>query len=66
VSRSGSRRDLARALAAAFSSASVFARLIQRPVRVLGGPLVRAACGGHLSLTKSLLTVMDWVPHSYR
>jgi hypothetical protein len=27
-----------------------FARLIQRPVRVLGGPSARAACGGHLSL----------------
>jgi hypothetical protein len=28
-----------------------FARLIHRPVRVLGGPAVRAACGGDLSLT---------------
>jgi hypothetical protein len=27
-----------------------FARLIQRRVRVLGGPVVRAACGGSLSL----------------
>ena len=27
-----------------------FARLIHRPVRVLGGPAVRAACGGSLSL----------------
>jgi hypothetical protein len=27
-----------------------FARLIQRRVRVLGGPAVRAACGGNLSL----------------
>ena len=26
-----------------------FARLIQRPVRVLGGPAARAACGGNLS-----------------
>ena len=26
-----------------------FAQLIQRPVRVLGGPAVRAACGGNLS-----------------
>jgi hypothetical protein len=24
---------------------------MQRPVRVLGGPVVRAACGGRLSLT---------------
>jgi hypothetical protein len=28
-----------------------FARLIHRPVRVLGGPAARAACGGNLSLT---------------
>jgi hypothetical protein len=28
-----------------------FARSIHRPVRVLGGPAVRAACGGTLSLT---------------
>jgi hypothetical protein len=28
-----------------------FARLIQRPVRVLGGPAVRAAFGGNLSLS---------------
>jgi uncharacterized membrane protein YkvA (DUF1232 family) len=27
-----------------------FARLIHRPVRVLGGPAARAACGGNLSL----------------
>ena len=27
-----------------------FARLIHRPGRVLGGPVVRAACGGNLSL----------------
>jgi hypothetical protein len=27
-----------------------FARLIQRPVRVLGGPAVRAASGGNLCL----------------
>jgi hypothetical protein len=27
-----------------------FARLIHRPVRVLGEPAVRAACGGNLSL----------------
>jgi hypothetical protein len=32
-----------------------FARLIQRPVRVLGGPIVRAAFGGNLSL--------PWLPH---
>jgi hypothetical protein len=25
-----------------------FARLMQRPGRVLGGPVVRAACGGNL------------------
>jgi hypothetical protein len=25
-----------------------FARLIHRPVRVLGGPAVRAACGGNV------------------
>jgi hypothetical protein len=28
-----------------------FAQLIHRPVRVLGGPTARAACGGSLSLT---------------
>jgi hypothetical protein len=28
-----------------------FARLIHRPVRVLGGPAVRAALGANLSLT---------------
>jgi hypothetical protein len=28
-----------------------FARLMHRPVRVLGGPAVRAACGASLSLT---------------
>ena len=27
-----------------------FARLIHRPVRVLGGPAARAACGGNLNL----------------
>jgi hypothetical protein len=27
-----------------------FARLIQRPVRDLGGPAARAACGGNLNL----------------
>jgi hypothetical protein len=35
-----------------------FARLIHRPVRVLGGPAVRAASGGHLSLTWLPLTVV--------
>jgi hypothetical protein len=28
-----------------------FARLIDRPVHILGVPAVRAACGGNLSLT---------------
>jgi len=28
-----------------------FARLIQRPIRDLGGPTARAACGGNLSLS---------------
>jgi hypothetical protein len=35
-----------------------FAPLIQRRVRVLGGPAVRAAFGGLLSLTCWLLKVM--------
>jgi len=33
-----------------------FARLIHRPVRVVGGPAVRTACGDSLSLT--------WLPHN--
>jgi hypothetical protein len=37
-----------------------FARLIHRPVRVLGGPSVRAACGVKLSLAWLPLKV---VPH---
>jgi hypothetical protein len=40
-----------------------FARLIDRPVRVLGGPAVRAAFGGNLSLPRLLLTV---VRHEHR
>jgi hypothetical protein len=35
-----------------------FARLIHRPVRVLGGPAVRAACGGNPSLPCWTLTVL--------
>jgi hypothetical protein len=35
-----------------------FARLIQRPVRVLGGPAVRAACGGNQTPTASLLSAV--------
>jgi hypothetical protein len=35
-----------------------FARLIHRRVRVLGGPAVRAACGGNLSLPWLLLRVV--------
>jgi hypothetical protein len=35
-----------------------FARLIDRPGRVLGGPAVRAAFGGTLSLTCLPLTVV--------
>jgi hypothetical protein len=35
-----------------------FARLIQRPVRVLGGPTVRAAFGGILSMPCLLLSVV--------
>jgi hypothetical protein len=34
-----------------------FARLMHRPVRVLGGPAVRAACGSDLSLPWLPLTV---------
>jgi hypothetical protein len=36
-----------------------FARLINRRGRVLGGPLVRAAFGGNLSLPWLLLTVVQ-------
>jgi hypothetical protein len=36
-----------------------FARLIQRRGRVLGGPAVRAACGGNQTPTASLLSVVD-------
>jgi hypothetical protein len=35
-----------------------FARLIHRLVRVLGGPAVRAACGGDLGLPWLPLTVL--------
>jgi hypothetical protein len=35
-----------------------FAQLIQRPGRILGGPLVRAASGGDLSLTWWPLSVV--------
>jgi hypothetical protein len=34
-----------------------FARLIDRPVRILGGPAVRDACGGNLRLVCCLLSV---------
>jgi hypothetical protein len=43
-----------------------FARLIDRPVRVLGGPAVRAACGGNLSLPWLPLTVMPYECTSLR
>jgi hypothetical protein len=36
----------------------LFARLMQRRVRDLGGPAARAACGGSLSLTWLLLSVV--------
>jgi hypothetical protein len=43
-----------------------FARLIQRPARVLGGPAVSAAFGGNLSLMWSLLTAHEaWVDYAY-
>jgi hypothetical protein len=35
-----------------------FARLIDRPVRELGGPAARAACGGNLSLSQWPLKVI--------
>jgi hypothetical protein len=37
-----------------------FARLIDRPVRVLGVPSARAASGGNLSLAWLLLNVMRY------
>jgi hypothetical protein len=37
-----------------------FVRLMQRPVRVRGGPAVRAACGGDLSLPWLPLTVLRY------
>jgi hypothetical protein len=40
-----------------------FARLIHRPVRILGVPSARATCGGNLSLTGLPRSVM---PRSYR
>jgi hypothetical protein len=44
-----------------------FARLMQRRVRVLGGPAVRAACGGSLSLPwlARRVTAMSAVPRHY-
>ena len=35
-----------------------FARLIQRPVRIPGGPSARAACGGNLNMAWLPLTVI--------
>ena len=43
-----------------------FARLIHSGARVLGGPAVRAACGGNLSLSWRLLRVVRMIeaPHA--